>query len=60
MDAYQRNLRRIWWLSMGISIVRFCLVWVERSIPLRKELDTHYEFDAKTHDDSHKGGNATD
>ena len=45
---------------MGISIVRFCLVWVERSIPLRKELDTHYELDAKTHDDSHKGGNATD
>ena len=45
---------------MGISIARFCLVWVERSIPLRKELDTYHGLDAKTHADSHEGGNAID
>ncbi|CAG5175311.1 uncharacterized protein ALTATR162_LOCUS8044 [Alternaria atra] len=55
IEVYRRSLRTIWWLGMGISIVCFCLVWVERSIPLRKELDTQYGLDAKTHDDPQEG-----
>jgi len=32
---------------MGLSIICFCLVWVEKSIPLRKELNTQYGIDEK-------------
>ncbi|KAF1942706.1 MFS general substrate transporter [Clathrospora elynae] len=47
VEVYQRSLRTIWWLGMGINIVCFCLVWVEKSIPLRQELDTQYSIDGE-------------
>ena len=47
VEVYQRALRSIWWLGMGLSIICFCLVWVEKSIPLRKELNTQYGIDEK-------------
>ncbi|KAJ4370502.1 hypothetical protein N0V83_005023 [Neocucurbitaria cava] len=42
IDVYQHSLRSIWFMCMGISIVCFCLVWVEKSIPLRDRLETQY------------------
>jgi hypothetical protein len=42
VDVYKKSLRVIWYVGVGICAVSFCLVWVEKSIPLRKELDTQY------------------
>ncbi|KAF1845865.1 MFS general substrate transporter [Cucurbitaria berberidis CBS 394.84] len=60
IDVYQRSLRTIWFICMGISIACFCLVWVEKSIPLRKELDTQYGIDEKKQHSSHDGADATE
>ena len=45
VQTYKTALNTIWWLSMGIAGACFCLVWLERAIPLRKELDTQYGID---------------
>jgi EmrB/QacA subfamily drug resistance transporter len=45
VDVYQKSLRVIWYIGAGICVVSFCLVWIEKSIPLRKELDTQYGID---------------
>jgi EmrB/QacA subfamily drug resistance transporter len=55
VEVYQRSLRTIWWLGMGISIFCFCLVWVEKSIPLRQELDTQYGIDSEERAGAHEG-----
>ncbi|CAO2649123.1 Nn.00g100720.m01.CDS01 [Neocucurbitaria sp. VM-36] len=43
VDVYQHSLRTIWF--MGIGIACFLMVWVEKTIPLRKELETQYGLD---------------
>lgn len=51
IEVYQRSLKVIWYVGMGISLLSFCLVWAEKSIPLRKELETQYGID----EDNEKG-----
>ncbi|KAH7072743.1 major facilitator superfamily domain-containing protein [Paraphoma chrysanthemicola] len=53
VDVYRKSLQVIWYVGAGICVVCFCLVWVEKSIPLRKELDTQYgiENDVETPSD---------
>ncbi|KAF2010893.1 MFS general substrate transporter [Aaosphaeria arxii CBS 175.79] len=41
-EVYMRSLRAIWWVGLGISIVSFFAVFVERGLELRKELETEY------------------
>ncbi|KAI1268149.1 MFS general substrate transporter [Xylariaceae sp. FL1019] len=41
-STYTSSLRVIWWLSLGISLVSFLLVGIERSLDLRTDLDTAY------------------
>jgi hypothetical protein len=40
---------------MGISVVCYCLVWVEKSTPLRRELDTQCEIDGTKRDRAQEG-----
>lgn len=41
-EVYTRGLRAIWWFGVGISIVSLFVVFGEKSLVLRKELDTEY------------------
>lgn len=42
VNVYTKSLKVIWWLGLGVSIVGFFLVGLEKSIPLRTELETEY------------------
>ncbi|OTA76495.1 hypothetical protein M434DRAFT_38839 [Hypoxylon sp. CO27-5] len=44
-EVYVRSLRVIWWVCLGISLVSFFAVWIQRSLELRKEHDTEYGLD---------------
>lgn len=46
--VYTRSLRAIWWTGLGISIVSFFAVGLERGLELRKTLDTEYGIDNPT------------
>lgn len=40
--VYVKSLRAVWWTCLGISVFSFGAVALERSVELRKELDTEY------------------
>lgn len=49
VEVYVRSLRVIWWVCLGISLFSFFAVWIQRSLELRKELETEFGLDeAKT------------
>ncbi|KAI0143460.1 major facilitator superfamily domain-containing protein [Xylariaceae sp. FL1272] len=41
-SIYTLSLRVIWWLALGISLVSFFLVGIEKGLDLRTDLDTAY------------------
>lgn len=41
-EVYTRGLKAIWWVCLGISIISFFAVGLERGLELRKELNTEY------------------
>ncbi|XXH06063.1 hypothetical protein Hte_012508 [Hypoxylon texense] len=53
IQVYTSGLRAIWLLGLGISIVGFFAVGLERGLELRKTLDTEYGID-----DSKEAGSA--
>ncbi|KAF3016507.1 hypothetical protein E8E14_011021 [Neopestalotiopsis sp. 37M] len=45
VTVYIKSLRPIWWMGLGISIISFFAVGLERGLELRKTLDTDYGID---------------
>lgn len=45
--VYVKALRTIWYVGVGLSCLAFVLVFVEKEIPLRKDLDTKYGLEDK-------------
>ncbi|OTB02352.1 hypothetical protein M426DRAFT_74691 [Hypoxylon sp. CI-4A] len=61
-ELYVRSLRVIWWVGLGISLVSFFAVWIQRGLELRKEHETEYGLDepkmAETsRNEKHQGDN---
>lgn len=46
-EVYTRGLRAIWWVCLGLSIISFMAVGLERGLELRRELDTEYGLDER-------------
>lgn len=42
VHVYVESLKPIWWFGLGISVFAFLLVFLEKEIPLSKELHTEY------------------
>ncbi|KAF1852228.1 MFS general substrate transporter [Cucurbitaria berberidis CBS 394.84] len=42
---YVKSLKAIWWVCLGISLLSFFTVALEREVKLREELDTEYGLD---------------
>ena len=42
---YTKSLRVIWWVGLGISLLSFFAVGLERGLELRRTLDTEYGLD---------------
>ncbi|KAI9647931.1 hypothetical protein NHQ30_004320 [Ciborinia camelliae] len=45
VQVYVKSLRTIWWVGLAFSLVGFFVVGAERSLELRKELETEYGID---------------
>lgn len=45
VGVYIKSLDTIWWVGLGISILGFFCVGMERGLELRKELETEYGID---------------
>lgn len=45
MGVYVKSLRTVWQVGIAFSVLAFFLVFIEKHIPLRKELDTEYGLD---------------
>ncbi|KAH8886220.1 MFS general substrate transporter [Thozetella sp. PMI_491] len=53
--VYLRSLKNIWWIGLGISILSFFIVFLEKSLELRKELDTNYGLEEGSQHDTDNG-----
>lgn len=42
VGVYVTSFKAIWWVCLGISLFSLCAVALERSVEMRKELDTEY------------------
>jgi MFS family permease len=47
IGVYVESFRAIWWVCLGISLLSFFAVALERSIKMRDSLDTEYGLDGK-------------
>ena len=43
--VYTAGLNTIWWVGLGVSVVSFFVVGLERGLELRQELDTEFGLD---------------
>lgn len=61
-EVYTRGLKAIWWVCLGISIISFFAVGLERGLELRKELSTEYGLDEmkQTPRDAEASGDAAE
>jgi hypothetical protein len=44
VHTFAKSLHAIWYFCMGVALVSFVLVGVERDLELREELDTEYRI----------------
>lgn len=61
--VYTKSLKTIWWFGLGMSIVGFLAVGLERSIELRKDLETEYgleDRDKRTTEENATTGGTTE
>jgi hypothetical protein len=42
VQVYVESLKEIWWFGLGISVLALLLVFVQKELPLSKELQTEY------------------
>ena len=45
VGVYTAGLDTIWWVGLGVSVVSFFVVGLERGLELRQELDTEFGLD---------------
>ncbi|KAI1172626.1 MFS general substrate transporter [Nemania sp. FL0916] len=48
--VYLSSLEIIWWTGLGVSIVGFFVVWIEKSLVLRDSLETEYGLQSEKPD----------
>ncbi|KAI3317914.1 MFS general substrate transporter [Xylariaceae sp. AK1471] len=46
IGVYVKSLKVIWWTGLGISLASFLLVWIQKELELRTELDTEYGLES--------------
>lgn len=51
VNVYVKVLNVVWQVGIALSLLAFLLVFIERHVPLRKELDTEYAIDNEKVDD---------
>ncbi|VUC22511.1 unnamed protein product [Clonostachys rosea] len=42
VELYTIGLNAVWWFGLGVSLLSFLVVFLQRGLELRKELDTEY------------------
>lgn len=53
--VYVKSLRVIWWLGLGLSLLGFLIVFIEKHLELRTELQTAYGLDEGVQESSKRG-----
>ncbi|KAI0481795.1 MFS general substrate transporter [Xylaria cf. heliscus] len=51
IQVYTRSLKTLWWTGLGVSLLGFLLVWIQKDMELRADLDTRYGLEAPGVDD---------